>query len=290
MIRSVLSPSLTSLSPSPPRAERQYRCLGQWQENGLVYTYAQRTDVHQHHFECFVGGFNNNPAAVRAANGSRPLFIKEAGEHCQRHVDPFHYGMELQQVGRCEAARMLPAVPLLQPLPLPTPAVLVPSSSGASGASRLNTLAMAERAEADAAAAEAAVLDVSSDLDGHGTNRLLDDKTEYRHEEEQPYQPQRGVLLNVSIRRRPAADPDADGAAVASDFDGAVNALGNDADGKVRATVQPRRGDGQATVDSKGEVDEAAVASGGRAQRCERHYWVTTALLMWTTMVIVMRT
>ena len=34
-------------------AEREYRCLGQWKEGELVYTYTQRKDVGT--YECFVG-------------------------------------------------------------------------------------------------------------------------------------------------------------------------------------------------------------------------------------------
>lgn len=67
--------------------ERQYRCLGQWEEKGLVYTYTQRRDVDT--YECFVGSI---------VSGQK-LFIKEAGEHCQRHADPYRYGMELKKVG-----------------------------------------------------------------------------------------------------------------------------------------------------------------------------------------------
>lgn len=75
--------------PGEVYEERQYRCLGQWEEKGLTYTYTQRRDVDT--YECFVG---------RIVSGQK-LFIKEAGDHCQRHVDPYKYGMELKKVGKC---------------------------------------------------------------------------------------------------------------------------------------------------------------------------------------------
>lgn len=68
--------------------EREYQCLGQWEENGLVYTYTKRQDVGT--YECFVGGILSD----------NKIYIKEAGEHCQRHVNPFRYGMELNKVGK----------------------------------------------------------------------------------------------------------------------------------------------------------------------------------------------
>lgn len=67
--------------------EREYRCLGQWEENGLVYTYTKRHDVGT--YECFVGGILTE----------NKIFIKEAGEHCERLVNPFRYGMELNKIG-----------------------------------------------------------------------------------------------------------------------------------------------------------------------------------------------
>ncbi|XP_037050218.1 uncharacterized protein LOC119084372 isoform X1 [Bradysia coprophila] len=70
--------------------EREYRCLGQWEEKGLVYTYTQRRDVGT--YECFVGGMMSD----------QKIYIKEAGEHCQRHVNPYRYGMELNKVASCK--------------------------------------------------------------------------------------------------------------------------------------------------------------------------------------------
>lgn len=65
--------------------ERDYRCLGQWQEGNFVYTYTKRRDFGT--YECFVG----------AIDGKR-IMIQEAGENCQRKIDPLQYGMELKQI------------------------------------------------------------------------------------------------------------------------------------------------------------------------------------------------
>lgn len=63
--------------------------MGQWTENGVVYTYTERRDIGT--YECFVGALNSN----------QEIFIKEAGEHCQRDVDPYRYGMQLKQTKYC---------------------------------------------------------------------------------------------------------------------------------------------------------------------------------------------
>ncbi|KAF4525297.1 hypothetical protein B566_EDAN014818 [Ephemera danica] len=78
------------------REEREYQCLGQWEEGGLMYTYTRRKDVgssfdfaHQFQFECFVGSITSNTDII---------YIQEAGEHCQRHVDPkVHQIMKLMK-------------------------------------------------------------------------------------------------------------------------------------------------------------------------------------------------
>ncbi|XP_058121055.1 uncharacterized protein LOC131285020 [Anopheles ziemanni] len=69
--------------------EREYRCLGQWTHRNIVYTYTQRRDVGT--YECFVGTMHSD----------RQIFIKEAGEHCQRDVNPHRFGMELNKVAHC---------------------------------------------------------------------------------------------------------------------------------------------------------------------------------------------
>ncbi|KAK4871785.1 hypothetical protein RN001_015909 [Aquatica leii] len=70
--------------------EREYRCLGHWTEGELLYTYTQRKDVASEAFECFVGSIISE---------KEDIYIKEAGEHCQRLIDPLQYGMKLIKQG-----------------------------------------------------------------------------------------------------------------------------------------------------------------------------------------------
>lgn len=69
-------------------AEREYRCLGMFSDRGLTYTYTERRDVLG--YECFVGVIINDGE----------LFIKEAGEHCQRDVEPLSLGMKVTRQGK----------------------------------------------------------------------------------------------------------------------------------------------------------------------------------------------
>ncbi|XP_039449210.1 uncharacterized protein LOC120428283 [Culex pipiens pallens] len=87
--------------------EREYRCLGQWTHRNIVYTYTQRRDVGT--YECFVGTMLSD----------RQIFIKEAGEHCQRDVNPHRFGMELNKVAHCSMPEM--------PFKPPSPAVSRPT-------------------------------------------------------------------------------------------------------------------------------------------------------------------
>lgn len=62
--------------------------MGQWDEGELTYTYTQRKDVGT--YECFVGKIVSN----------NEIYIKEAGEHCERKVDPLKLGMKLTRKGK----------------------------------------------------------------------------------------------------------------------------------------------------------------------------------------------
>jgi hypothetical protein len=73
--------------------EREYRCLGKFADRGLTYTYTERRDVLG--YECFVGVIINDGE----------LFIKEAGEHCQRDVEPLRLGMKVTRQATCYAPR-----------------------------------------------------------------------------------------------------------------------------------------------------------------------------------------
>ncbi|XP_071516653.1 uncharacterized protein [Panulirus ornatus] len=69
--------------------ERQYRCLGQWSEGGVMYTYTHRRDVDT--YECFAGVVVN----------VNEIFIIEAGTSCQRGLQPLAYGMKLVRQATC---------------------------------------------------------------------------------------------------------------------------------------------------------------------------------------------
>ncbi|XP_046406160.1 uncharacterized protein LOC124171057 [Ischnura elegans] len=82
---------VSACTPEPEvYEEREYRCLGQWEEDGVMYTYTQRRDIGS--YECFVGSIVTNSE----------IYIKEAGEHCQRNVNPLLDGMKLTKRGSCQ--------------------------------------------------------------------------------------------------------------------------------------------------------------------------------------------
>lgn len=100
-----------------PYEEREYRCLGQWKEGDFVYTYTQRTDAAAH--ECFVGSITSE----------EEIYIIEAGEHCNRKLNPLDYGMKLVRQGSCttgEATTERPIPPPFRPA-VPTTAPPRPS-------------------------------------------------------------------------------------------------------------------------------------------------------------------
>ncbi|KAK8745086.1 hypothetical protein OTU49_000454 [Cherax quadricarinatus] len=69
--------------------EREYRCLGQWSEGGVMYTYTHRRDVDT--YECFAGVVVN----------TNEIFIIEAGTSCKRGLQPLAYGMKLVRQATC---------------------------------------------------------------------------------------------------------------------------------------------------------------------------------------------
>lgn len=85
--------------------ERQYRCLGQWSEGGVMYTYTHRRDVDT--YECFAGVVVN----------VNEIFIIEAGTSCQRGLQPLAYGMKLVRQATCSEieARVSTPEPHLDP-------------------------------------------------------------------------------------------------------------------------------------------------------------------------------
>ena len=69
--------------------EREYRCFGQWQEDGLVYTYTERRDIPGN--ECFVGVTIDDDRNI----------VTEAGQNCERGHQPEKYGMTLHRQAKC---------------------------------------------------------------------------------------------------------------------------------------------------------------------------------------------
>lgn len=87
--------------------EREYRCLGSWEEDGVTYTYTQRRDIPG--YQCFSGKI------IRSGDEA---YIKEAGESCIRGEDPLLYGMKIAKQASCNT--------VLPPRPPPVRAPSLP--------------------------------------------------------------------------------------------------------------------------------------------------------------------
>lgn len=73
--------------------QREYRCLGQWEEEGHLYALTYRPDIHS--YECFVGKLKNNDQVV---------YIKEAGSSCTRGLLPEVLGMKMHRKDACTSS------------------------------------------------------------------------------------------------------------------------------------------------------------------------------------------
>ena len=78
--------------------DRTYQCFGQWEEDGLLYTYTRRRDL-PNIYECFVGGSSMTASDRLGTNGNstsqRKISIIESGFNCKRGLNVNEYGMPL---------------------------------------------------------------------------------------------------------------------------------------------------------------------------------------------------
>ena len=56
-------------------SEREYQCLGQWEEDSQLLAYVQRKDM-ANRFECFVG----------ATDDQGEVYLTESGFNCERNL------------------------------------------------------------------------------------------------------------------------------------------------------------------------------------------------------------
>lgn len=79
---------MTCKYPDEIIESRRYRCIGQWEENGRIYTYAKRSDTIGD-YECFDGIVGDNFIKIR-----------ESGENCKRNTTTEM--MVIQKIADCE--------------------------------------------------------------------------------------------------------------------------------------------------------------------------------------------
>ncbi|XP_023289424.1 uncharacterized protein LOC105694277, partial [Orussus abietinus] len=103
--REVMYYKVTDCKSGELYEERTYLCLGQWEEKGVMYTYTMRNDTTTN--ECFVGLIVND----------EKIYIKEAGDHCTREIDPKEQGMRLYKKGQCYGNSPSPAPTPMKPIP-----------------------------------------------------------------------------------------------------------------------------------------------------------------------------
>ena len=68
-------------------SDREYQCLGQWEENGQLLAYVRRKD--KNNLECFVG----------ATDEFGQIHLSESGSNCQRNLKVIQSGMRLSKAG-----------------------------------------------------------------------------------------------------------------------------------------------------------------------------------------------
>jgi len=88
--------------------DREYQCFGQWEEDGLLYTFTKRRDL-PNVYECFVGG---SSMVTSEYDGSeklnqtkkRKISIIESGFNCRRGLNVNSFGMPLTKKRNCYGA------------------------------------------------------------------------------------------------------------------------------------------------------------------------------------------
>ena len=80
-------------------SDREYQCFGQWEEDGLLYTFTKRRDI-PNVYECFVGGSSmvtsdSDGSAKQNQTKRRKISIIESGFNCRRGLNVNAYGMPL---------------------------------------------------------------------------------------------------------------------------------------------------------------------------------------------------
>ena len=95
--------------------EREYECLGQWEEDGVIYTYTERRDMEGH--ECFVG----------AITKKGEIYLQEAGNNCERGQQPLQEGMRMSRVAECYYHKQFS--PRLSWQQLPSTTTIVPKTN-----------------------------------------------------------------------------------------------------------------------------------------------------------------
>ncbi|KAH9389014.1 hypothetical protein TYRP_008366 [Tyrophagus putrescentiae] len=107
--------------------EREYRCLGNWEEDGVLYTFTQRRDMPG--YQCFAGKIYKNGDEAH---------IKEAGEHsCVRGEDPLVFGMKIIKQASCPRPHFIPSY-ISKPRPAPMPSYPIIGSSSGSNSGNVN--------------------------------------------------------------------------------------------------------------------------------------------------------
>lgn len=87
-------------------SDREYQCFGQWEEDGLLYTFTKRRDL-PNVYECFVGGSSMvaseyDGSEKQNQTKKRKISIIESGFNCRRGLNVNAFGMPLTKKRKYE--------------------------------------------------------------------------------------------------------------------------------------------------------------------------------------------